>query len=221
MSFPERAESLRAKAHLSGVRLPVLVGITAIVVVVLILAGTRALNAAAGGFSVERAEDISSEDSVAEDASVKTTLVFVHVGGAVVSPGVQQLAEGSRVQDAIAAAGGFAEGAARDALNLARVVVDGEQVVVPTAQELENQNQGSAVGAATGGGAIAGDGKVNINRASTAELDALPGIGPATAEKIVADREANGPFATPEDLKRVAGIGDKKYAELADQISVG
>lgn len=62
---------------------------------------------------------------------------------------------------------------------------------------------------------------MNINRATAAELDTLPGVGPSTAEKIVADREANGPFATTEDLKRVSGIGDKKYEELADLVCVG
>lgn len=219
MSFPERAESLRAKAHLSGMRLPVLVGITAVVVVVLALAGMSALTVVSGGFSVERTEGAAVEGTTEHEPAVSAS-VFVHVGGAVVAPGVQELTEGSRVQDAIAAAGGFAEGAAQDALNLARVVMDGEQVVVPTAQELENQTQDSGGVAGAGGGASPG-GKVNINRATAAELDALPGIGPATAEKIVADREANGPFATAEDIKRVSGIGDKKYAELADQISVG
>lgn len=62
---------------------------------------------------------------------------------------------------------------------------------------------------------------MNINTASAEELDVLPGVGPSTAAKIVADREANGPFSTIEDLKRVSGIGDKKYAELADSICVG
>ena len=64
-------------------------------------------------------------------------------------------------------------------------------------------------------------GKVNINTASAEQLDTLPGVGESTAQKIIADREANGPFSSPEDLKRVSGIGDKKYAELADLITVG
>lgn len=125
------------------------------------------------------------------------------------------------MQDAVDAAGGFAEGAARDELNLARVLVDGEQIVVSSLEEAD-----AAAGAAPDGGggatgASSAGGKVNLNRATAAELDALPGVGPSTAEKIVTDREANGPFRTVEDLKRVSGIGDKKFADLADLVCVG
>lgn len=224
MAFTERAESWRSKAHLSGARLPVLVGVTALAALVLVFAGKALLDAAASdSLVVERAEQegapsVEGEGATAEEART----VVVHVGGAVADPGVRELAEGSRVQDAVDAAGGFAEGAASDALNLARVLTDGEQVVVPTLEEVAGA-QGADAGAADAGtssGSAAG-GKVNINRASAAELDALPGVGPSTAEKIVADREANGPFATTEDLKRVSGIGDKKYENLADLVCVG
>ena len=134
---------------------------------------------------------------------------------------MRELPQGARVQDAVDAAGGFAEGAACDELNLARPLTDGEQIVVPTLEEA------GAASSAIGGGAgeaqteAAAGGKVNLNKASAAELDALPGVGPSTAEKIVAEREANGPFATVEDLKRVSGIGDKKFADLADLVCVG
>ena len=130
---------------------------------------------------------------------------------------------GSRVEDAVEAAGGLAEGAAPDALNLARPLADGEQVIVPTLEEVEQSAAaGSALGAASGaGGASPASGKVNLNTAGADELDALPGIGPATAEKIVADRQSNGPFADVEDLKRVSGIGDKKFAQLVDLVCVG
>lgn len=224
MAFTERAESWRSKAHLSGARLPVLVGVTALAALVLVFAGKALLDAAASdALVVERAEQeggpsVEGEEAVAEEART----VVVHVGGAVADPGVRELAEGSRVQDAVDASGGFAEGAASDALNLARVLSDGEQVVVPTLEESAGA-QGADAGAA-GAGASSGSaagGRVNINRATAAELDTLPGVGPSTAEKIVADREANGPFATTEDLKRVSGIGDKKYEELADLVCVG
>lgn len=132
------------------------------------------------------------------------------------SPGVYELAEGARVSDALEAAGGAVEGAAPDALNLARVINDGEQIIVPTEEDQEQQAaSGSAAGASGMGG------KVNINTATAEQLDTLPGIGESTAQKIIADREANGPFASVEDLKRVSGIGDKKYADLADLITVG
>ncbi len=222
MAFAERAESWRSKAHLSGARLPVLVGVTALAALVLVFAGKALLDAAASdALVVERAEQeggpsVEGEEAVAEEART----VVVHVGGAVADPGVRELAEGSRVQDAVDASGGFAEGAAPDALNLARVLTDGEQVVVPTLEEAAGAQGADAAGAGASSGSAVG-GRVNINRASAAELDTLPGVGPSTAEKIVADREANGPFATTEDLKRVSGIGDKKYEELADLVCVG
>ena len=126
-------------------------------------------------------------------------------------------------QDAVDAAGGFADGAARDALNLARVLADGEQIVVPSQEEAVSEPVAAVDGGDAGSGAAASPtgGKIDLNRATAAELDALPGVGPSTAEKIVADREANGPFRTVEDLKRVSGIGDKKFADLADLVCVG
>ena len=90
-------------------------------------------------------------------------------------------------------------------------------MIVPTIE----QQEASAAGAGASDASASAGGLVNINAATAAELDALPGIGPATAEKIVADREANGPFSAIEDIKRVSGIGEKKYADLADSICVG
>lgn len=219
MPFQEQARSWRSKAHLSGVRLPVLVGMTALVVVVLVFAGKALVEAASSdGFSVQRSEEVPAQSGdVGADGEEAPSVVFVHVGGAVADPGVRELKEGSRVQDSVEAAGGFAENAAPDALNLARVVADGEQVIVPTIE----QQEASAAGAAASEASASSGGLVNINAATAAELDALPGIGPATAEKIVADREANGPFSAIEDIKRVSGIGEKKYADLAGSICVG
>lgn len=243
MAFPEQAESWRAKAHLSGVRLPVLVGVTALAVLVLVVAGGALVRAATSeGFSLSHDDGALASDEgeagmageahnadgeAGAGAAEEAAKVVVHVGGAVAEPGVRELSEGARVQDAVDAAGGFAEGAARDALNLARVLADGEQVVVPTEEEAQEAGSGAsgtvgAVGTAgESGGSGATGGKVNINTASVEELDGLPGVGPSTARKIAADREANGPFRTVEDLKRVSGIGDKKFAELADLVCVG
>ena len=236
MSFQRSAQSWRARLHLSGARLPVLVGVTAVAIVVMVCAGRLLLDAASSeGFAVVQpgdAEQAAGEGDAeaAADAGASQAApapLRVHVGGAVAAPGVYDLAEGARVLDAVEAAGGFAEGAARDALNLARAVSDGEQVVVPSEADIAAQEAVSAGagGAAAGAGASAAaggaGGKVNINTASAAQLDTLPGVGASTAEKIVADREANGPFKTVEDLKRVSGIGDKKFAALADAICVG
>jgi len=119
----------------------------------------------------------------------------VHVTGAVSNPGVVSLEAGARVADAIEAAGGLAEGADESAVNLARPVRDGEQVYVPLLGE-------------------EGTGKVNLNRASSAELEGLPGIGPVLADRIVSDRDRNGPFATLDDLARVPGVGEAVVADI-------
>ncbi|MEF9876160.1 MAG: ComEA family DNA-binding protein [Gordonibacter sp.] len=231
MSFQRSAESWRAKLHLSKTRTPVLMGVTALAVVVLVVAGKMLLDAASSdGFALEGPVAESSSKGTGELAGEEVSevrMLWVHVGGAVAVSGVYEVSEGSRVLDVVEAAGGFAEGAACDSLNLAREVADGEQVLVPSQADRATAAAGeTAAGSLVGGtagsaGALAEGGRVNINTASVAQLDTLPGVGVSTAEKIIADREANGPFKTVEDLKRVAGIGDKKFAALADAISVG
>jgi competence protein ComEA len=143
----------------------------------------------------------------------------VHVVGAVRHPGVQRLASGARVADAVQAAGGLLGNAAAEGVNLARIVQDGEQIVVPTRDQWAASTAGAAAGSA-GARAGPGGGKVDINSADVATLDTLPGVGPTTAQRIVADREANGPFASVKDLGRVPGIGDKKLGSLKDLICV-
>lgn len=229
MSFQESAESLRSKLHLTDrLSVPVLVGICAVIVIGVAIAGYSLLGGlSSDSFSfgvgedgatveVEGLELTDAADAEGASGQVAPTIA-VHVSGAVAAPGVYELEEGARVADAVELAGGILEGAAENALNLARVLNDGEQVVVPTAEEHAAQQ---AAAEASGGAAGVG-GKVNINTASAEQLDTLPGVGESTAQKIIADREANGPFSSPEDLKRVSGIGDKKYAELADLITVG
>ena len=121
--------------------------------------------------------------------------LVVHVAGAVASPGLYTLGGGARVADAVAAAGGAAAGADLDAVNLARVVVDGEQVRVPL------------IGEPAVGGAASTDGRVNINIADVAELDRLPGVGPVLAARIAEYRDAHGPFASVDALDDVSGVG--------------
>jgi competence protein ComEA len=148
--------------------------------------------------------------------------VYVHVIGAVATPGVYDLAPGARVIDAVTAAGGLQSDAAPAGVNLARLVSDGEQIAVPTKQQLASGE--SVPGASAPGGAAVGagakGGAVDINSADAALLDTLPGVGPATAQKIIADREANGPFASTEDLGRVSGIGPKRLDQLKGLIRV-
>lgn len=169
----------------------------------------------------------AGDASQAESAEAET--LFVHIGGCVLSAGVYELPAGSRIADAVAAAQGFTDDAAPDAVNLARLLSDGERIIVPSAAEYELSQSGQAnggeevvsAGVATEGASSEPGGKVNINAASASELEALPGIGPALAQRIVASRQSQGPFAQCEDIMRVSGIGQKKYDGLADCISVG
>lgn len=149
-----------------------------------------------------------------DEADEDVATVTVDVSGAVATPSVVTLAEGSRVADAIDAAGGALPEADLAQLNRAARLTDGEKVHVPVAGE-----QVAGVAGPTDTGPTSQQ-LININTATEAELDVLPGVGPSTAEAIVADREENGPFSTIEDLMRVSGIGEKKFEKLAGQICV-
>lgn len=129
-------------------------------------------------------------------------LLVVDVVGAVRSPGVVELPAGSRVLDAVAAAGGLVKGAVAG-VNLARPLVDGEQIVV-------GQSDGASVG-----------GKLNLNLASAADLEDLPGIGPVLAARIVDYRDRHGPFRSFAELDAVSGVGPAVLSQLRDLVSVG
>lgn len=154
-------------------------------------------------------------------------LLYVHVDGAVASPGVYAIDAGSRVNDAVTAAGGLAEGADTSSLNLAAPVQDGSKVYVPFAGEAQgDSNSTGSVGEPQSYSGVApssgssGSSLVNINSASADELKTLPGVGDATAEAILEDRRSNGPFTSIEDLMRISGIGEKKFAKLKEKICV-
>lgn len=144
-----------------------------------------------------------------------TGAVYVHVHGAVVSPGLYRLDADARVVDAVAAAGGFSDTADPAGVNLARTVTDGEQLFVP--------EPGQAPPASAGGGpsgeASAG-GLVDLNTADAAALETLPRVGPALAERIIAWREENGRFTSVEDLLAVSGIGEKMLEALRERVRV-
>jgi len=169
----------------------------------------------------------TKEGAPGSDAAVGDTPVLVHVSGAVRRPGLLALPAGARVGDAVAAAGGLTEDADGPAINLARVVVDGEQVHVPVEGEervLPPSGAVDAPGAAGpdpgGGEGVDGEGRVDLNLASAAELETLPGIGPTRAAAIVAHRQEHGPFRVPGDLRAVSGIGEATFQNLAPLIVV-
>lgn len=144
--------------------------------------------------------------------------VVVHVVGAVAAPGVVRLDAGSRVSDAVAAAGGAAADADLARLNLARVLVDGEQVLVPRPGETLAPVPGPP--AVTGSGAGGSVGPVDLNSATLAELDTLPGIGPVLAQRILDWRTEHGRFSSVAELGEVSGIGDAVLADLDALVTV-
>ena len=154
------------------------------------------------------------------------TTVTVHVVGQVVRPGVVRVPTGSRVIDAVTRAGGPRPDADLSAINLARVVVDGEQVRVPKPGEALTSVQGSGPSAggspgapAVGGGAAAST-PVNLNTAGLADLDQLPGVGPVLAQRILDWRTEHQRFASVDELGEVSGIGDKLLAQLRPKVAV-
>ncbi len=134
-----------------------------------------------------------------------TPVLVVHVAGAVRRPGLYRLAEGKRVADAVARAGGATAPADTAAINLAAPLADGMQVVVPR-----------RIAAAAGGEGTAAPGRVSLSSATVAELDALPGVGPVTAQKIVDFRAARGGFRSVDDLDAIPGIGPARIEQLRE-----
>ena len=160
-----------------------------------------------------------------ETTKDESSSIYVDIAGAVKSPSVIILAEGSRVFEAIEAAGGLTEDADIKEINRAEVLEDGTYLYIPTNKESEEQSEEKAQGILNGSQSSSSSpglsqGKININTADSTVLQQLNGVGPATAEKIISHRESVGKFKKIEDLKNVSGIGDKTYEKLAAFIKV-
>ncbi len=130
--------------------------------------------------------------------------ILIHVSGAVLNPGIYELELGSRAQDALDAAGGSLEDADLDRINLARVLIDGQQIHVPSFDEAE---EGFSL-------------PININRASVEQLTLLPGIGPVSAEAIIDYRDLHGPFSNIEEIQNVSGIGPSTFDNIKALIDI-
>ncbi|MEV7527598.1 ComEA family DNA-binding protein [Agrococcus sediminis] len=168
------------------------------------------LGAVAGGVAQRMVVDALPAAIVPAPVATASAELVVDVQGAVAEPGVYRLPAGARVLDAVARAGGTVDGAAPGALNLARAVVDGEQLVVPTAEEQ----------AALASAAPAEGGLVSLNRADLAALETLPRVGPSLATAIIAHRDEHGPFTDVAQLDDVPGIGPALLATLTPLVTL-
>jgi competence protein ComEA len=221
--------SLRVSARLTA-------AIVGAVVLAVAAFAVAASGSAGGGVTVDNGAVVAEGSARPSAGSAEPSVgdLVVDVQGAVMRPGVHQLAAGSRVADAIAAAGGYgprvdAVRAGRD-LNLAAQLHDGDRVLVPsrddppeTANGSGSGGGGSTVGSGASGGSASGGsgagGLIDLNHATASELDALPGIGPVTAQKIIAAREEQ-PFATIEALRDRKVIGASAFEKLKDLVTV-
>ena len=175
-------------------------------------------------YATRNEEGPAKQTNEAEGETPGIAHVVVHVDGAVANPGVYDVANDvPRVNDAIVLAGGLAEDADTSSLNLASPLQDGQKVHVPHEGEEPAQalsQTASPTSEHADAEAASRSSLVNINTATVEELQALPGVGAATAASIVEEREANGAFAAPEDLMRVSGIGEKRFAKMRGMICV-
>ena len=184
-----------------------------IVLLLLLLAGCGKTEAVFYDSGIEElpAEAGTEQTEQTEEQKQTEHSVWVYVCGSVNHPGVYELSEGSRITDAIEAAGGMTEEAADTYLNLAETLSDGQKIEVPSLEEAEALTEAGKTGAA---------GLVNLNRATEEELMTLSGIGASKAKEIIRYRETKGGFGKPEDLMKIPGIKEGVFHKIRDQITV-
>jgi competence protein ComEA len=162
----------------------------------------------------------SSTANGSSSGAKKVERVTVHVAGAVAKPGVYDLDAAARVIDAIEAAGGGTPDADLNRLNLAAKIADGQRVLVQRVGEAAPGGSASAGGSGSAGGSADPSALVSLNSATQAELEVLPGIGPTLAEAIITERERRGGFRSVNELRDVRGIGEKRFADLKDKVTI-
>lgn len=218
LPLPKRHRKLSRLSR--AVSVPGLAGVAVFVVAVVIAIVMTALAPhesgeanAAGVAELATAGESTGEGGAGDEAP---GILYVHVVGEVAAPGVVELPRGSRVADALEAAGGATPSAVLDGVNLARVVADGEQIVVP---DVEQPSTGATVPPGTASSAP-GASLVNLNTADQSALETLPRVGPSLAQRIIAWRESNGPFTSVDQLLDVSGIGEKTLEGFRELVTV-
>ncbi|MGJ9421642.1 helix-hairpin-helix domain-containing protein [Aeromicrobium sp. CF3.5] len=203
-----------ARVSAAHLRVVGALGVAAVVVLgALLLSGRPEASEDIAPLSVSGDTAAGSREEFASGSADQPAELVIDVIGEVATPGIVTVPRGSRVYEAIEAAGGLDGKVDTSGVNLARVLEDGEQIIVGPAPEV----------AAGTGGAPSGTGatgaKISLNRATVEQLDTLPGVGPVTAAAIIAWRDENGSFSSVEDLLDVTGIGDVTFAELRDLVT--
>ena len=188
-------------------------------------AGTNTAAESAGGYAEGDAAENGNMDADAKAGLPLDTdgIVYVDIGGAVKNPQLAELPSGSRVEDAIEAAGGLTKDADLSEVNRAALLTDGEKIYIPEEGE-ETAAAGASGGGSSGGGSVSAvgitGGRININTADEILLQQLTGVGPVTAQKIVDYREQHGKFKAIEELKNVSGIGEKTFEKMRDDVTI-
>ena len=213
----EFKERIAAKAGFRALGKRALAGMVIVIALIVSISfGSLALASTSHSFMLKSATmDVSPQEGNDPESADGDT-VFVHVAGCVEHPGLYEIEDDLRVYDAIQLAGGATEEGMLDALNLASPLVDGMKIHVPSIDE-QMQPSDKANAADT---SSAPTNLISINAASASQLEALPGIGKAMAERIVAYRTTAGPFSSIEQLREVRGIGEKKLAAIRDSITL-
>ena len=185
-------------------------------VVVIIIVGIFMNNKRSQGELIS--DDLIVDNKTTEQETVKDNIIKVHIDGCVQTPGIIELEKGSRIADAIDKVGGITSNASIKNVNLAYVLQDGEKIHIPSVEE-ENSNL-EQIQVISSANTSSENGKININKATLAELQKISGIGESTAKKIIEYRNINGKFKKIEELKQITGIGDKKYDIIKEEVTV-
>jgi competence protein ComEA len=211
--IPESTSKFRVHIEQKHFARALVVISTGVVLAIFLLwsGGAKEIPNASANFSDPSIEVVENNPSMSQPVQIDKILI-IDVAGRVKNPDVYELPQGSRVIDAIKAAGGVGKGGDSSGVNMARLLEDGEQIFIESSSS--SSRSLSTTSAGTRGG------KVNLNRANLAELDGLPGVGPVLASRIVEWRSKNGNFKSVDELRRVSGIGDTKFNELKEVVVV-
>ncbi len=211
--IPESTSKFRVhieKKHFISTLLVISAGV-ALAIFLLWSGGAKEIPSASADSVESGIEIVDNNQSINQPSQVNKILI-IDVAGKVKNPDVYELPQGSRVIDAIKAAGGVGKGADSSGVNMARLLEDGEQIYIESGSSPTHSLSSASRG--TRGG------KVNLNRANLSELDGLPGVGPVLAARIIEWRSKNGNFKSVDELRRVSGIGDAKFNELKEVVVV-